>query len=292
MDLRLLNYFVILSEELHFARAAERLHISQPPLTRAIQQFERELGVQLFERSKKTVLLTHAGAELLKDAKVLLQQTDTIANKVKQFGGTNAGVIKVGYVGAVMHCALPEALASFSKKYPDIKLYFKENANIDMLHGVSNGLLDIAFIRTWLNPENLHQELLLEDPFIVAMSSNHKLAKKHKIKPKELAEESFIIFLRECGPTIFDNTLAICKNAGFVPNIAHESTQLNSILRLVESGYGIALLPKNIDNGYSLNIKYCALESVKEKVPLLMITRKSTPSKALGLLKQHLKSTL
>ena len=291
MDLRHLNYFLVLAEELHFGRAAERLHISQPPLSRMIQQIENELGVLLFERTKRSVILTSAGLVLLQDAKQMILQMEAVKKRLTIHGKGETGTIKIGYVGAVMHSELPILLSTFTKNYPHINLQFEEHANSILLHGLNNGTLDVAFVRTWLHPENLQEKLILNEAFVAVLPVKHHLAVKKKIAIKELINENFITFTRECSPTIFDNFLVLCSHAGFTPHILHHASQLNSVLRLVESGFGISLLPKNTELGYSLKLKFIPLDNVKETVPLIMLSRKENSNPALSHLQSHLIKT-
>jgi len=293
MDLRHLNYFLVLAEELHFGRAAERLNISQPPLSRMIQQIENDLGVLLFERTKRSVILTSAGLELLQDAKQMVLQMQTVKKRFSVFGKGETGTLKIGYVGAVMHTELPTLLSTFVTKYPQINLQFEEQPNNNLLHGLNNGTLDIAFVRTWLPSENLYEKVILFEPFVAVLPSTHPLAKKQKVAVKDLKDENFITFTRECGPTIFDSFLALCSNAGFTPNILHNASQLNSVLRLVESGFGVSMLPKSTQAGFKLKLKFISLVNSKETIPLIMLTRKENLSPALSHLKSHLlKSTI
>ncbi len=161
MDLRHLNYFMVLAEELHFGRAAERLHISQPPLSRMIQQIESDLGVTLFERTKRSVKLTPAGNELWQDAKQMVLHMQTLKKRLASYGQGQTGTIKIGYVGAVMHSELPALLAAFAKTYPNIQLHFEEQPNLNLLHELHTGTLDVAFVRTWLQTENLQEDVIL-----------------------------------------------------------------------------------------------------------------------------------
>lgn len=288
MDLRHLNYFLILAEELNFSRAAERLHISQPPLTRMIQQIESELGVLLFERSKRNVMLTSAGVELLHDAKQMIQQMQTVKKRLAVFGKGEIGTLKIGYVGAVMHTELPTLLANFAKNFPNISLHFEEQPNANLLLGLNNNTLDAAFVRTWLRSENVVEKIILKEPFVAVVPARHPLASKKKIAVKDLKNENFITFARECGPTIFDSFLVLCSKAGFTPRILHHASQLNSVLRLVESGFGVSLLPMNIDKGYNLKLKFIPLSNAQETVPLILLTRKGNANPALAHLQNHL----
>lgn len=288
MDLRHLNYFLVLAEELHFGRAAERLHISQPPLSRMIQLIENDLGVLLFERTKRSVILTPAGQDFLQDARQMILQMQTVKKRLAIYGQGETGTLRIGYVGAVMHSNLPALLAEFAKSHPHINLQFEELPNHKLVHELNNGTLDTAFVRTWLHPEKLEEKLIVSEKFVAVLPVAHSLSSKNKISVHELANEQFITFTRECGPTIFDSFLVLCSNAGFTPQISHHASQLNSVLRLVESGFGISLLPENVAKGYALQLKFIPLENTEEAVPLIMLNRKENPNPALLHLQNHL----
>lgn len=288
MDLRHLNYFLVLAEELHYGRAAKRLNISQPPLTRMIQQIEGDLGVALFERTRRSVMLTAAGKELLADAKQIVLQTQTVKKRLSAFGKGETGVIKIGYVGAVMHTEIPTLLATFSNSYPQIHLQFEEQPNAGLLHGLYSGTMDIAFVRTWLSTHNLCEDVISREPLVAVLPNAHPLARKQTLDARELKEEPFITFTRECGPTLFDAFLSLCSKAGFTPNILHHASQLNSVLRLVESGFGISILPYSTAAAYRLKLKFIPIANTKESIPLILLSRAGNPSLAVSHLKRYI----
>jgi DNA-binding transcriptional LysR family regulator len=257
-----------------------------------IQQIEHELGVQLFERTKRSVILTAAGMELLQDAKQIVLQMETIKKRLVIHGKGETGTLKIGYVGAVMHTELPMILSSFTKSFPHIYLQFEEQTNNSLLHSLNNGTLDIAFVRTWLHQQNLQEKLITSEPFVAVLPASHQLATQTRIDVQDLKNENFITFTRECGPTIFDSFLVLCAKAGFTPHISHHASQLNSVLRLVESGFGVSLLPKSTSLGYKLKLKFIPLLNAKETVPLIMLMRKENVSPALAHLQSYLTQVL
>jgi DNA-binding transcriptional LysR family regulator len=281
MDLRNLNYFQVLAEELHFGRAAERLNISQPPLSRMIKQLEDDFGVLLFERTKRKVLLTAAGAELLVQTKQMISQMASIKKRLKIVGKGKSGNLRIGYVGATMHSNLPYLLNCFYKIYPEIDLNFEEQPNINLVQSLNNGTMDVAFVRTWLNPKNLEEKIILIEPLVAVLPTKHHLSNKKNITIKDLENEKFISFVRECAPTIFDNFLELCSTSGFVPKIFHQATQLNSILRLVECGFGISLLPASIADNNNLSLKFVPFEREIKNIPLIMLYRKENANPSL-----------
>jgi len=195
-------------------------------------------------------------------------------------------------VGAVMHTPVPILLSKFTALYPHINLQFEELPNDNLVYGLNNGTLDIAFVRTWLHPKSLEEKVILYEPFVAVLPVNHRLCQKKKVAIKDLKDENFITFTRECGPTIFDNFLALCSNAGITPHISHNASQLNSILRLVENGFGISLLPKSTGAGVQLKLQFLPVAGCKETIPLIMLTRRENPNPGLSLLKNHLVKTV
>jgi DNA-binding transcriptional LysR family regulator len=281
MDLRNLNYFQVLAEELHFGRAAERLNISQPPLSRTIKQLEDDFGVLLFERTKRKVLLTSAGEELLVQTKQMISQMASIKKRLRIVGKGESGNLRIGYVGAVMHSSLPSLLNIFHENHPEIDLNFEEQPNINLMQSLNNGTMDAAFVRTWLNPKNLEEKIILTESLAAVLPAKHNLSNQKLIEIKDLENENFISFARDCGPTIFDGFLELCSASGFVPKIVHQATQLNSILRLVESGFGVSLLPVSIAENNNLNLKFIPLKKKIENIPLIMLYRKENANPSL-----------
>jgi DNA-binding transcriptional LysR family regulator len=281
MDLRNLNYFQVLAEELHFGRAAERLNISQPPLSRTIKQLEDDFGVLLFERTKRKVLLTSAGEELLVQTKQMISQMASIKKRLRIVGKGESGNLRIGYVGAAMHSSLPSLLNIFHENHPEIDLNFEEQPNINLMQSLNNGTMDAAFVRTWLNPKNLEEKIILTESLAAVLPAKHNLSNQKLIEIKDLENENFISFARDCGPTIFDSFLELCSASGFVPKIVHQATQLNSILRLVESGFGVSLLPVSIAENNNLNLKFIPLKKKIENIPLIMLYRKENANPSL-----------
>lgn len=281
MDLRNLNYFQVLAEELHFGRAAERLNISQPPLSRTIKQLEEDFGVLLFERTKRKVLLTSAGEELLVQTKQMISQMASIKKRLRIVGKGESGNLRIGYVGAAMHSCLPSLLNIFHENHPEIDLNFEEQPNINLMQSLNNGTMDAAFVRTWLNPKNLEEKIILTESLAAVLPAKHNLSNQKLIEIKDLENENFISFARDCGPTIFDSFLELCSASGFVPKIVHQATQLNSILRLVESGFGVSLLPVSIAENNNLNLKFIPLKKKIENIPLIMLYRKENANPSL-----------
>jgi len=274
MEFRHLRYFVEVANTLHFRKAAENLFISQPPLSRQIKQLEVELGVQLFHRTKKKVELTGEGEYLLTESVKLLYQIEFIKSSVKQIAAGKEGQIKIGYVGAVMHCILPGILMKLKHEFPDITTHLTELGNEDQIQALRNGDIDVGFLRTVVNAKGLNSISVFEETFSLILPKDHPYATSEIKNLKQLADEPFIGFSKSCGPQLIDSVFRICSKAGFYPRVVHESSQLNSIVRLVESGLGYSIVPSSVKHGYSLNVKFIELANYKERAELVMVYHK------------------
>lgn len=271
MELRHLRYFLAVAEELHFSRAAERLGIKQPPLSRQIKNLESELGVTLFDRTNRRVELTPAGRYLKEVASTLLLQSDQIRNTIGLIQEGNAGFVRIGYVGSAMHSILPALLRDLRRRYPDIHPELFELDNGAQVRGIKSGELDIGFVRTPINAGGLITRMVLEETFSLVLSSWHRLAEATEISLRSLADEPFIGFCRDCAPGMADQILQICNDAGFSPREVHSTTQLNAVLRLVESGFGFSIVPSSVRAGYDLNLRFVELTDIPQRAQLSAI---------------------
>ena len=270
MELRHLKYFLALAEELHFGRAAEKLFIAQPPLSRQIKNLEEELGVELFQRTKKQVRLTGYGRFLKEEAVKLFQHVDSIKNHIRLLGEGHAGQIKIGYVGSAMHSVLPEVLSEINDKFPDIHTSMFELRNLDQIAALKDGSLDIGFIRTPITVEDLIIQPIFSETLSVILPLLHPLAASENIRLEDLAGEPFISFCRNCAPGLFDCIVGLCNKEGFSPRIVHESSQINSVVRLVESGLGYSIVPTSVKHGYNVRVRFYELDGYPERAELAL----------------------
>ena len=271
MELRHLKYFQVLAEELHFGRAAGRLFIAQPPLSRQIKLLEEELGVQLLERNHKKVTLTEYGEYLQSEAKRLLSESEKIKHVINQMKHGKRGKIILGYVGAVMHSYLPKILLKLNAEFRNVTTVLKEMDNQSQVDALRSGSIDIGFVRTPINAEGLVCNPIYTESFSIIISENHPLSGKDNIDLKELKEEPYIGFPKECAPAMHESVMSIFTRCGFYPEIIHESTQMNSILRLVESNLGYSIVPSSVQQGYKLGIRYYDLSRFDEHTTVSML---------------------
>jgi len=265
MELRHLRYFSTLADELHFGRAAQKLFIAQPPLSRQIKILEDELGVQLFTRDSRKVKLTGYGEYLKKESERIFADVNGIVNNLKVLKTGKAGTVTIGYVGAVMHSFLPMVLSRIVKEYPGINTMLNELDNESQMKELRNRSIDIGFLRTPVRDDDIVLEQVYSETLSVIISDSHPLAGKKKIMLGDLAEEPFVAFTTRCSPGLRNSIISVCNRAGFMPRITHETSQINTILRLVECNLGYSIIPTSVKMGYNLNLRFIELNKFPER---------------------------
>jgi DNA-binding transcriptional LysR family regulator len=271
MELRHLRYFLAVAEELHFGRAAEKVFIAQPPLSRQIKNLESELGVELFERTKRRVRLTPYGSYLKEEATKVFQQIESIRSHIRLLEKGVEGRIKIGYVGSAMHSVLPSVLSEIKRTLPGIHTSLFELRNLDQIIGLKYGSIDIGFIRTPITVEDVHIAPLFSETLSVILPVNHSLGESKEFRLGDLAGEPFITFCRDCAPGLFDCIIGLCNREGFSPRIVHESSQINSVVRLVESGLGYSIVPTSVKQGYNVRVRFYELDGYPERAELALV---------------------
>ncbi|HEY4547414.1 MAG TPA: LysR family transcriptional regulator [Pedomonas sp.] len=242
MDLRQLLYFTTLAETLNFHRAAERLHISQPPLTVAIRKLEEELGAPLFVRGPRGVSLTAAGEAALEAARATLSHADHVRHAVREGSLGERGRLQVGFVGSATYELLPKLIPLFRRRYPNVDLVLEEGASIDIVRKIRSHQLDVGIVRLpLLELTQLDTQVIEMDELVVAVPMSSPLAQRRSLPLSQLAAEPFILFTRIS--VMHAIILMACHNAGFVPKVAQEAAQVHTIMSLVQSGLGVALMP-------------------------------------------------
>jgi DNA-binding transcriptional LysR family regulator len=245
VELRHLRYFVAVAEELHFGRAADRLGIAQPPLSRQIQQLEEELGFLLFERSRPRVGLTAAGSVLLEHARRVFEGIDAGIRDARRTSLGERGRVNVGYPSSLAYSGLTELLRAFRARFPDVEVGLRELPIAAQIEALKSGQIDVGFVRGRIDDPALATEIARRETFVLAMPLGHPLAKRKSILLSSVALEPFVFFPRERGPAFFDQLIALCREAGFNPRIAHEAPPLD-VLSLVSAGFGISIVPSSV----------------------------------------------
>ncbi|WP_233233861.1 LysR family transcriptional regulator [Bordetella sp. LUAb4] len=277
MELRHLRYFIAVAEEEHMTRAAQRLGIQQPPLSQQIRDLERELGVQLFDRTPRSVRLNMAGRVFLEDARALLASAERAAVRVQQATRGQVGRIAVGYTSsASLHPRVPQLIRVFHARHPMIALDSQENTTRDLLDAVAGEALDAVFVRaSAARYPTLSSLVLDQEEMVVAVPIEHRLAaKRGALALAELADEPFILYRREDGPGVQDELLAACAKAGFAPRVVADVPRLLSAVTLVASGRGITLLPRTLQLLHRESVAYRPLDAASAfTIPLTLVYR-------------------
>ena len=279
MEIRHLRYFVAVAEELHFGRAARRLHIQQPPLSRQIQDLESELGFALFERSRRRVELTPAGTALLGRARQVFDALDVAIHDARSASEGESGRLVVGYPSSLAYSGLTELLRTFRTRFPSVEISLREQPPADQIDGLKAGRLDVGFVRTSLDDSTLAAELVRRESLMVVLPDDHRLVEQLRIPLEELAQEPFVLFPRARGPAFFDQLMALCGRAGFTPRIVQEAAQLD-IVSLVAAGFGISIMPSSMQNFRRPGLVFRAIVGAPQ-VELLIVWRQQNLSPAL-----------
>ena len=243
MELRHLRYFVAVAEELHFGHAATRLHISQPPLSHQIQDLERELGVALFLRSRRSVTLTEAGRLFLEEARHVLGDAQHAMDTAKKAARGEIGRLSVGFGPTPENGLLNAVLSLFLARHPDVQLELHNLYTQEQVEGLAHRSIDVGFPLLPISNRALAVERIGVEPVRVVLPERHPLASQTRIALSDLRAESFVFVAREVGPGFYDLLQSSCGAAGFTPTVTHEARHVMTVLGFVAAGLGITLLP-------------------------------------------------
>ncbi|MFT5886220.1 MAG: DNA-binding transcriptional LysR family regulator [Arcticibacterium sp.] len=271
LELRHLRYFQVVAEELHFRRAAARLYISQPGLSRQIKELENHIGAQLFERHNRKVQLTKAGAYLKQELPRHLNAIDHAVQHAKHLQDGLQGDLKLGYVGSAMQQIIPDLLLTFRKDYPSVHFTLKEMENQAQIEGVLTRDLDMGFVRLSAIPQELESQVLLREPFCLVLPSDHHLNHNTFKDMSQLREESFILFDSQYSPSYFENVMQIFGDSGYTPKVSHNTIHSDSIYKLVQNHFGISIIPQSLRIDDIKGVKFITLENIAQRTVLLAV---------------------
>ena len=276
MELRQLRSFVVVAEEMNVGRAATRLHLTQPSLSRQIAALEHDLGVELFARVRRRFVLTAAGATFLVEAKDLLRRSDEAVRAAQRTQRGELGTLRLRFVQSATHEALPRLLGAFRHAYPEVVLDLETMTTLNQTEALRDGRIDVGLLRpnapapvggggksgkrasasvggggdgspggetvvVQLAP-GLASRAVSADPVVAVLPARHRLARRKRIRLAELAEEEFVFYSRPSGPAVYDTIVGFCRAAGFIPRIEQEAADVQTIVSLVAAGLGVSLL--------------------------------------------------
>ncbi|GAB2852492.1 LysR substrate-binding domain-containing protein [Pseudoduganella ginsengisoli] len=283
IELRQLRYFITVAEELHFGKAAQRLHMTQPPLSQAIAQLEELLGAPLFDRNRRGVALTPAGSALLPEARRLLSQAQELPALVQRAASGETGRLALAFVSSADYSVLPPFLRAYRAAYPQVQIALQEATSDLQLEDLLHSRIDAGLLIPPL-PDKARTELdylpVLKEPLVLAAPLG-LITRRGKVALKALPALPLIIFPRAISPGLYDAILSVFRAAGLTPAIGQEAIQMQTIVSLVSAGMGIALVPQSVSNLMRPGVEYRALADPTPLVETGLAWRRDNPSPVL-----------
>ncbi|GAB7262833.1 MULTISPECIES: LysR family transcriptional regulator [Dickeya] len=280
IELRHLRYFIAVAEELHFGRAAERLHISQPPLSQQIQALEEQIGAQLLERNNRNVRLTQAGELFLKEAWAIISQVNQAAERAARIQRGEIGELNIGFTSSAPFVKqVSRSLLQFRQRYPEVHIQMMEINTKQQIAPLLDGKLDLGVMRNNPLPDMLRHQLLLHEPMVAVVHEEHPLASVPggHISIQQLANEPFVFFAREVGTALYDEVMNLLKKYGITPYITQEVGEAMTIIGLVSSGLGVSLLPASFRRIRIDGVKYLSLQEKDAISEMWLVTHQHRP---------------
>ncbi len=279
VELRVWRQFLAVAEELHFGRAAQRLHMSQPPLTQAIALLEKRLQVRLFERTKRYVALSPAGAALLSEVRDLLNRARALPALARAAEAGELGRLRLGFVSTVGYLLLPEWVHSLRAQHPGVQLELLEATGDIQIHALERGEMDAGFMlhAPGFAPEALQSKLINSEPLIVALPKQHALAKLKRVTMAHVLPQPLVIFPRHIAPSLHDSIFALYHAAGCLPDVAQEAIQMQTIVNLVSAGLGVAWVPSSVQQFQRHGVVYREVQGSVPFCDTSLVWARSSP---------------
>ncbi len=293
VELRQLRYFVAVAEEMHFGRAARRLHMTQPPLSQAIQALEARLGAELFQRTRRSVSLSAAGRALLPEAQRLLQQADALPSLAQRAAAGESGSLSLAFVSMADYSVMPQALREFRATYPSVQIQLHEATTDVQLDMLSTGEIDLGLLVMPL-PDKSRSELdslpVLSEPLMLALPEG-LVRKRGPVALTQISDQPLIVFPRRLAPAFHDKILGRFQAAGLTPRIGQEAIQMQTIIALVSAGMGIALVPQSVSNLQRPGVEYRTLKDAGAPIDMGLAWRRDNDSPVLAAFVELMRKT-
>lgn len=283
IELRHLRYFVAVADTLHFGKAAERLGMSQPPLSQQIRQLEEAVGARLLTRTNRRVALTEPGRVLLQEAREILARTDRAMDLVQRAQRGELGELRIGFTRTTpLSQDIPGAIFAFRQRFPAVHLQLEEMNSLQQIDALLERRLQVGILRPGTLPESLISKRLFRDPLVAVLRSDHaglkRVGARGKLPVKALAEEPFVVFARNAGAGVHEHVMALCRGAGFAPRISQEAREASTIIGLVAAGFGVAILPQSCDHIHVEGISYVPLAETNAMSEIHVVYREDERS--------------
>lgn len=286
MELRHLRYFLAVAQERNFSRAAEKLHIAQPPLSRQIRQLEIEIGADLFDRGSRPLRLTEAGRMLHEHAQQVVGAFDQMRTMVRRYSGTPARRFMIGFVGSVIYGALPRVVRRFRAHLGDSAVIaLTEMSTLDQAQALREGRIDAGFGRLRVDDASLRRIVLEEEPLIAAIAADHPLAADtDPIDLATLALQPLLLYPRPARPSYADQVLSVFRDHGLTPAVVQEVRELQTTLGLVAAGAGMCIVPSSVRNLHREDVVYRSIVEANAISPIILSHREGDQSPDLNAL--------
>ncbi|KWB46555.1 LysR family transcriptional regulator [Burkholderia ubonensis] len=273
MELRQLRYFIAVAEEMNITRAAERLHMTQPPLSRQLQAIEDEIGLPLFERGARPLKLTEAGRVFYAQAKRLVDQADELGPLTRRLAQMSERIV-IGFVPSTLYGALPDVIRAFRETRPDVELSLIEMFTLEQLGALKGGRIDVGFGRLRFDDDQLVREALIEEKLIAALPAGHPLTDPHRpLVLADVANETLIVYPSTPRPSFADQQLSALRDGGLAPAGVHEVRELQTALGLVAAEVGVSLVPESVEGVRVKGVVYRRLPEPVATSPIIMSRR-------------------
>ena len=281
MDLRQLKYFVTVAEELSFVRAAQRLHMSQPPLSQQVKALEEELGVELLSRTRREVKLTEAGRVFLNESRELLEKAQAVAHRTRQAAGGEQATLRVGMATSALFHVLPQLLARVKARLPGVAMTITDMNSDEQVRSLTVDRIDLGFIHARSDIRGLARCNVVVDSFAVALPAAHALAARADLALRDLQGEAIVAFSRDHAPALFDALIASCQQEGFSPRIAHVARHPASVLQMVQLGLGVSIVPRAYATHAPPAVVFRQLPSMAARLKIDALWREGNPAPGL-----------
>jgi DNA-binding transcriptional LysR family regulator len=273
MELRHLRYFVAVAEERNFTRAAERLHIAQPPLSRQMQQLEETLGVELIEKGSRPLRLTEAGQFFLAHARPLLDQVHDLKTMTRRVGKLER-TLSVGFVASTLYGLLPDIIRRYRERHPEVEVTLHEMTTIEQLRALKEGTIDVGFGRLKSEDPSIRRILLREERMVLGVWPGHRLAEREGgVRLTELVHEPLLVYPKAPRPSFADQVLAAFNEANLTPDHVTEVRELQIAMGLVAAGQGIAIVPESVQGMHHRHVVYRSIDDKHAFSPILFSVR-------------------
>jgi DNA-binding transcriptional LysR family regulator len=277
-DLPELEGFVAVAEALHFGRAADRLHLAQPALTRRVQRLERAVGAPLLTRTKRQVALTPAGAEFLGHARRIVAAVHDSVDAARRADRGETGRLRVGFEGPSAQELMPVAVRAFRERHPGVDVSLAEMTTARQVEALAVGDLDVGFLVPPVADDAVAYEVVVREPLVVVLPSAHPLARRARVRASDLAREPFVLFTRALGCGLNDEVWLLCRAAGFSPRVGQEVTDMVTLLGLVAAGAGVSILPASVKRFARRDLAVRTLAGTARAATLALAWARESPS--------------